>query len=123
MELVKSDAIEFSFIEQDFRKIDFTSIGTFNVYLFDGPHDEVDQYDGIVRAQPSLDRDSIIIVDDWNWQDVRIGTCRAIKDCDLAIQASIEIRTTLDNSHPACYGKDSDWHNGYFIAAVHKMGN
>jgi hypothetical protein len=50
-----NDAISFRFIEDDFRKINYTDIGKFNVYLFDGPHDEEDQYDGIALAQPALD--------------------------------------------------------------------
>jgi methyltransferase family protein len=117
---VRSDAIDFSFIEQDFRSVDFNSLGAFNIYMFDGPHNERDQYDGIMLAQPALDRSHILIVDDWNWEQVRDGTLRALVDTNCAIESWIEVRTTFDNSHPKVAFRGSDWHNGYFIAAIEK---
>jgi hypothetical protein len=115
-----SPGVDFRFIEGDFRRIDFASIGRFNIYLFDGPHEEQDQYDGIKMAMPALDRCVILIVDDWNWSASRIGTFRAIRAAGCSITCSAEIRTTLDNSHAANYGKSSDWHNGYFFAVLTK---
>src|ERR1051326_2278117 len=46
IESIRSADLDFSFVERDFRAVDYASIGTFNVYLFDGPHSERDQYDG-----------------------------------------------------------------------------
>src|ERR1035438_3796250 len=73
-----------SFLERDFRKVDYAGLcsvfGTFNVYLFDGPHEFEDQYDGIMCAQPIVDPCYVQIVDDWNWPDVRGGTLKAITD-------------------------------------------
>ena len=73
---------------------------------------------------PALDNDFILIVDDWNWKRVRSGTVNAIKDNDLEIIASIEIRTMQEEVWwaPDILGADSDWHNGYFIAVI-KKGN
>ena len=48
------------------------SLGTFNVYLFDGPHAYQDHYDGLVHAAPALTRQFILIIDDWNWEPVRL---------------------------------------------------
>jgi hypothetical protein len=114
----QSPAVDFRFIESDFRRMDYTSLGRFNIFLFDGPHEELDQYDGIMAARSALDESFVLIVDDWNWRQVRLGTFRAIRDARYSIASSIEIRTTLDNSHPPVAGKDSDWHNGYFIAVL-----
>jgi hypothetical protein len=72
---------------------------TTNIFLFDGPHEEKDQYDGVTVARLALDKSFILIVDDWNWRKVRLGTFRAIRDSHYLILASVEIRTTLDNSH------------------------
>ena len=118
--LVKSDAIEFRFIEQDFRKVEYATLGSFNIYMFDGPHAERDQYDGVVLAQPSLDKSHVLIVDDWNLSQVRDGTMRALIDTRCRIDAWIEVRTTFDNTHPSIAYQHSDWHNGYLIAAVEK---
>jgi hypothetical protein len=122
MERVRSSSpgVDFRFIEDDFRRTDFNSIGRFNIYLFDGPHQEQDQYDGIIMATPALDRRVILIVDDWNWAASRLGTFRAIRAAGYSITCSVEIRTTLDNLHAANYGKASDWHNGYFFAVLTK---
>jgi hypothetical protein len=118
IERVLSPTVEFKFIENDFRGVDYTSLGKFNIFLFDGPHEELDQYEGITVAQPALENSFILIVDDWNWRQVRLGTFRAIRDARYSIVASIEIRTTQDDSHPQVHGKNSDWHNGYFIAIL-----
>jgi hypothetical protein len=112
-----------SFFEKDFRSVDYTQLGRFNVYMFDGPHSAADQFDGIAMAQPALDEDFILIIDDWNWTRTRQGTMQALYDLNLSIVYSFEIRTTLNGSHPAVASQFSDWHNGYFIAVVSKPKN
>jgi SAM-dependent methyltransferase len=108
-----------NFIESDFRKIDFAALGGFNVYLFDGPHEYQDQYDGLALALPAMDKQFIFIVDDWNWEKVRLGTFGAIRALDINVSYSLEIRTHLGNKH-VFDGSPSDWHNGYFIAVLEK---
>jgi hypothetical protein len=115
---VRSADIEFSFIEADFRSVDYDAIGTFNIYLFDGPHEEKDQYDGVMLATPALDDPCILIVDDWNWRAVRLGTFRALRDAGLSLTESVEVRTTHDDTHGPVQSDGSDWHNGYFLAAL-----
>ena len=110
-----------TFLQEDFRQVDFSNIGRFNAYMFDGPHSEQDQYDGIVIAMPALDDEFVLIVDDYNSFDVQSGTQRAIVDLGLIVD-SIEILTTLDGSHPSLAHQNSDWHNGYFIASMRKPG-
>jgi hypothetical protein len=115
-----SEKSQFKFIEQDFRSVNYKSIGQFNIYFFDGPHEEADQYDGIVLAQPALTSTFFLIVDDWNWRAVRVGTFRGLAASRCQLKCSIEVRTTLDETQPSVAGKLSDWHNGYFIAVVQK---
>jgi hypothetical protein len=122
IETILSEKIQFKFMECDFRSVDYESIGKFNIYLFDGPHEEADQYDGIVIAQPALTETFFLVVDDWNWREVRVGTLSALAASRCQLECSIELRTTLDGSHPSHSGKQSDWHNGYFIAVVRKAG-
>jgi hypothetical protein len=110
-----------SFLEQDFKTVRFDAIGKYNIYLFDGPHFEADQYEGIVLAQPALDEQFVLIVDDWNFPPAQAGTKRAFADLNLQIDYAIEIRTTLDGSLPEVLGAISDWHNGYFLAVVSKQ--
>ncbi len=105
-------------IEQDFRQIDYTSLGSFQIYLFDGPHREQDHRDAVVLAQAALAPDPIFIVDDWNLIDVRLGTLRGLAEAGFGLEAAIEIRTTLDNTNANVIGKTSDWHNGYLFAVL-----
>ena len=113
-------AARVSFLERDFREVNFSGLGKFNVYFFDGPHTYKDQFDGIVIAEPALDDVFVLIVDDWNWENVRRGTFAGIRDRGYRIDHAIEIRTTLDDTQPAIRGNQSEWHNGYFIAAMRK---
>jgi hypothetical protein len=108
-------------IEGDFREVNYSNIGSFNVYLFDGPHSAKDQFDGLAMALPALDRQFVFIVDDWNWKKVRNGTFNAIKKCGLKIRFVSEIRTELPEVHQLSKaGKHTDWHNGYFISVLEK---
>jgi hypothetical protein len=109
-----------NFIEEDFRKVEFSTLGEFAVYLFDGPHDFQDQYDGLNLALPALASQFVFIVDDWNWSQVRDGTMHAIAETGLNLVYGLEIRTSFDNSVPEATGENSDWHNGYFISVLSK---
>jgi hypothetical protein len=113
-----------SFLEGDFRDVAFDDLAVhlppFDIYLFDGPHEEMDQYDGLIRALPVLADAFVFICDDWNWAQVRSGTHRAIIEAGLELVYVAEIRTSLDNSHGELRFKESDWHNGYFIAVLRK---
>lgn len=118
--LARSESVRFDFLESDFRTVDFAALGAFDVYLFDGPHEEADQYDGVMLAQAALAPRHLLIVDDWNWRAVRNGTFRALLDLGCRIEASIEIRTSLDDTIPELAHEESDWHNGYFLAVLGK---
>jgi hypothetical protein len=119
MEKVDSPHVVFRAIENDFRRVNYASLEPFNVYFFDGPHSEADQFDAIAVVRPALDSPFILIVDDWNSPQVRIGTFRGIRNSKFRIASSIEIRTTqLDGSGPLTTDKESDWHRGYYMAVL-----
>jgi hypothetical protein len=120
IQIAKSQDISFDFIESDFREIGYHNIGKFNIYMFDGPHKQEDHHDGIVIAQEALEDEFILIIDDWNWYSVRIGTLEGIVETGCTVVSSVEIRTTSDDMLPVVRGRDSDWHNGYFIAVLRK---
>ncbi|MFM8979297.1 MAG: class I SAM-dependent methyltransferase [Planctomycetia bacterium] len=107
-------------LEADFRAVDYTRLGCFDVYLFDGPHGRQDQHAGVLLAQPALAPTCVLVVDDWNWAQVRLGTLEALRDLGAELHACLEVRTSLDGTHGEPRGRDSDWHNGYFVAVVSK---
>ena len=116
------DDIEIIFEEEDFRKINYTKIGKYNVYFFDGPHGEKDQYDGLMVAQPALDDEFIFICDDWNFKQVREGTKNAFIDNKIEILYSLTIFTSLNGGMSIIDNciQNSHWHNGYFISICKK---
>lgn len=116
----KNDDVNFSFIENNYEAVDYSQIGKYNVYLFDGPHEEHHQYAGIAATQAALEDTYLLIVDDWNWKSVREGTTNALRELNQTIISSIIIRTTQNEIHPIPSGPDSEWHNGYFIAVIKK---
>lgn len=115
-----NDDIDFHYAESDYAVVDYSQIGKFNVYLFDGPHEEHHQHAGITTTQAALDDTYLLVVDDWNWVGVRNGTLNALKEIGSTIVSSIVVRTTQNEIHPTISGPDSEWHNGYFIAVIKK---
>jgi hypothetical protein len=120
IEQAKNTDVDFTAIEQDFRTVDYNNIGKYNIYMFDGPHLEEDQYDGVKIAQPALDDTYTLIVDDWSGKHIQVGTKNALRDLGHEIVAQMEIITRHDDAHPKVAHENSDWHCGYFIAVVKK---
>lgn len=106
-------------IEDDFRAVNFGGLQPkANIFLFDGPHHEADQFDGIVLALPGLQEEFVLVVDDYNWSYVRDGTSRALREKALSVICSVTIRTNSAGFEPTVWLERSDWHNGYFVAVV-----
>lgn len=105
---------------KDFREVNYSKIGKHNIFLFDGPHHFKDHYDAIILAQPALNKKYILIIDDWNWDQVRAGTNSAILDLKLNVISKLEIRTTNDGSSALITGKNSDWHQGCCFFVIEK---
>jgi hypothetical protein len=88
--------------------------------MFDGPHLEQDQYDGVYIAQDALDDTYTLIVDDFNQPEVRRGTLKAIEDLGHTIVAQLNVFTLQEGYNPKLCYQYSDWHNGYFIGVISK---
>jgi len=109
------------FIEADCFSVDVSTLPKFNIYLFDGPHKVQDHFKALTHFIDCLDDEFIFIVDDWNWDCVRIGTLNAIRTLDLKVLYKTEVRTTHDNSHVRWGSHEQKkWHNGIFAAVLHK---
>lgn len=105
-------------IDSDWHDVDFSSLGTFDIFLCDGPHDEDQQRETAMAGLPQVRSSGLFIVDDWNWEAVRCATTDALFKSGRSIEFAIEVRTTLDGSHTPAAGAASRWHNGYFLAVL-----
>lgn len=111
---------EAKFIESDCFNLDISSLGKFNIYMYDGDHSRESHYKALSYYYDCLDDTFIFIVDDWNWQAVRDGTLNAINDLQLNILFSKQIRLTSDGSHtPEPLARET-WHNGIYVAVLQK---
>ena len=109
-----------TFIEDNCFNVDISKLPKFNIYLYDGNHEFESHYRALSHYYECLDDIFIFIVDDWNWQDVRNGTIKAIKDLNLNILHSRNIRTTWDNSHVLEGASKQAWWNGIYVAILQK---
>jgi len=104
-------------IESDAWTVDHSKLGMYDVYLYDGGHTYDDQYKGISHYIQHLNDGCIVMVDDWNWTDVRKGTLDAFRDLNIEIVHTRELLTTVthfDLSRPA----DAPWWNGIGIFVI-----
>jgi hypothetical protein len=117
--MARSPRSAVTIIEQDFRSAPLSSFDAFDFGFYDGSHTEKDQYDGALAVLAALKPRGILMVDDWNWKQVRTGTQRALDDAGVAVELMIELRTTDDDSFIGNRGgRLSDWHNGVMVAVV-----
>lgn len=115
-----------TFLEQNCFQVDTAALveklggKKFNVYMYDGPHQQDQHCKALTHFIPCLEDTFIYIVDDWNWQGVRHGTKKGIEDNKLKIEFETEIRSTFDNSVPPKKEREENWWNGIYIAILSK---
>ncbi|GMH84507.1 hypothetical protein TrVE_jg8021 [Triparma verrucosa] len=88
----------------------------FSVYFFDGPHEVLDHFRAIIEFYEYLEETSVIIIDDWNFVDVRWGTLAAFEGLPLDIMYEKTIMTTQNSALD-----ETEWHNGVGIFVVKKI--
>lgn len=104
------------FCNQDFQEFfsDFRKLETedkIGVYLYDGAHDYRSQLLGLLWAVPFLANKALIIVDDSNWEQVRLANSDFLNlypECSLLLDLP-----TLCNGH-------STFWNGVQVMSWHK---
>lgn len=105
--------VKFNFIDQDSFSIDKSNIPVkFNAYFYDGNHSEESHEKALTYFYDLLENDFIYICDDWNWEQVRNGTKRAIDKLNLIIKDEKSFFTNEQDP--------STWWNGIWIAKLSK---
>jgi hypothetical protein len=86
-----------------------------DLYLYDAGHSAEETAKGITWFKQFMADEFILLVDDFWWDSVQLGTWNGIKEAGL----NIIWATTLDNGiRSSC--SESGWWNGYFCALVKK---
>lgn len=105
------------YIESDCFLLDITTIGKFNIYMYDGNHSYDSHYKSLTYFIDVMDDEFILIVDDWNWIDVQNATMDSIKDLNLNVLWSKEIK--LNNEGDTTHDKEG-WWNGISVFLIKK---
>ncbi len=84
-----------------------------NVYFYDGAHDRESHYQAIVKYAPRLADRFVLLVDDWNWEEPRVETQRALTDLGYTILAEHNLEGVYN-------GDQEGWWNGLFVGLIQK---
>ena len=108
--------------EEDIFTFDTSKLSKpIDIYLYDGNHDETDQYKGITHMWSSLADNAIVIVDDWNAGHIRKGTLDGLRDVGANIIEQFEITYIVGNeSHTPRPMADREFWNGIGIFIISK---
>ncbi|GMH71382.1 hypothetical protein TrST_g3341 [Triparma strigata] len=110
VEVLERDA--FNFMEKS------SVISDVNVYFFDGPHAYTHHYRSVTDYWSVLADEFIMIVDDFNFRDVKEATWKGIQDMNGTVVGFREVRT--GNNDLIEGGERNEWHNGCGIFVVKK---
>ena len=102
-----------TFLDEDSFKVDVKKLPKFNIYMYDGDHSKDSHSNALTYYYDCLDDIFIYIVDDWNWQQVKIGTIEAIHKLGLNVLERIEVNS---EEYP---DKEGYW-NGVMICVLKK---
>lgn len=88
------------FIEKDSFSIDVTRLPKFNIYFYDGGHSVIDQEKAFTYFNTCFDDLFIAIVDDWMWEQVRVGTYKAFNALNYNILFEKEVALRFKEDVP-----------------------
>jgi len=105
------------YIESDCFQIDISTIGKFNIYMYDGNHSYDSHYKSLTYFIDAMEDEFILIVDDWNWIEVQSATMDSIRDLKLKILWNKEIK--INNEGITTHDKNG-WWNGISVFLIKK---
>lgn len=101
-----------TFLEKNCWKIEESSIGRFNIFIYDGDNNNDSHYNSLKKYFEAIDDEFIFLVRDWNLLDIQNQVDRVLKDLELITEFKSEFKTESDS--------DKDWYNGLGIFILSK---
>ena len=109
--------------EEDFFSWNVSRLShTVDIYLYDGAHDYDSHYHAITHIWSQLSPVAIVVVDDWNLQQVRQGTFDGLAAVHAVIEEQWEITYTVDSTHTPKIFAGSEYWNGIAVFVVNTSG-
>lgn len=110
--------VPYKFYNSDCFKINIKDLvaNPVQIYFYDGGHEEEEQEKAFTYYNSLFDNSFIAIVDDWNWNPVKIGTKKAFE--------KLNYKVLFEQELPANFNGDTNlWWNGIYIAVIRKNNN
>jgi hypothetical protein len=83
-------------IEADFKGLDpHTVPAEIDCFLYDGAHDYTSQHAGVVHFANRFADECILLIDDWNGEDVRNGTYQGLAELERRTAHHVEFSAAL----------------------------
>lgn len=92
-----------------------TDVGPFDIYLYDGNHGYEAHKQAMIKFCKCLKEKAIVMIDDWNWKQVRQGTLDGLNETNYRIVYLRAINLTNDNSHTPEPEADDEYWNGIAV--------
>jgi hypothetical protein len=109
---------KFDFYDEDCFSLDKSKFkNKFNVYFYDGNHDEINQENALLYFYDCLDNEFIYICDDWDFDHVKTGTRSGLK------KANIKIYNEWILGEPGVRSDTNGWWCGLYVAYCAKENN
>lgn len=101
---------DLTLIEQDCFKVDLSNLkGPFDLFFYDGNHDNDSQRKCFHHFQDILSDELIFVVDDWNWKHVEVDTLYSVGQSNYEVVSKTELRS-------------AEFHNGICLFHLSKIG-
>ncbi|MFI5220481.1 MAG: class I SAM-dependent methyltransferase [Bacteroidia bacterium] len=84
-----------------------------DMYMYDGSHDYYSQKKAIAYYDKALADEFILVIDDYNWVDVRRGKEDGIKEAGYKILFEQHLTTHIESD-------ENGWWNGIYVALLKK---
>ncbi len=111
-----SEVFNFEFFNENCFELSedkLSEIKDINVYFYDGNHDQSAHVQALTFFLKNLSKQFILIIDDWNDDQVKIGTLKGIMDCKLNVHKYWILQADYN-------GDTKNWWNGFFVAVCEK---
>lgn len=112
---IKASNVSATYIQGDYHNFDINVIPKdINVYFFDGPHSNEDQYNALLYVLPHCADKFIFIVDDWNGSEPKWGTSEALKVAPVKVLHTKIFGDHVDSDHAGYW-------NGFGVFLLEKV--
>ena len=111
------EANKVTLLDHDFKSISWSKKYACDLYFYDGAHDYNSHFEAMKFLNNLEFINLILIVDDWNWENVKNGTLDGLKTQQVNLIYSFQVQT-LPNE---VKGRYSGWHNGTWIAIISRQ--